>query len=143
MACSGAYATANDYAIYYCVSLDDSCAAQLSAFLKLAAGGIHAARQASDQCDCDLAAWAVDYLKELNLLLALRYNCPCVKPLLSDEAKAAMMEAAHNDLIAIRNGEIQLCSGTGTAYPAFGTAEIAWTEFATAQIIANAADRDT
>jgi phage gp36-like protein len=139
MACTGAYATSNDFAEYWCITLCEEDEARLNRSLKLAATRIHAARAASGGCDCTLADWASEYLMELNILIAtVVYNCKCTNLRLTDEAKAAYQEAVTADLTLIREGKIELCaSETGSDFPYSAGAELGTTEYAQIQIILN------
>ena len=99
MSCSGPYADANDFGNYFCIPVREDDEPVVNRALRLAAGSIHAARQASDQCSCDLAEWASDYLMQLNIWIAVAtYNCPCSSLKLTFDQKKFMMEQAQNDL---------------------------------------------
>jgi len=141
MSCSGAYASADDFASFWCLDtpLDAAEEAALETFLELAAGDIHAARAASGGCDCTLAGWAADFLKKLNVIeAAVIHNCPCQSARLSDAMKPTWLEWITNQMELIRTGKLELCDGeTGSEYPAFGWAEMGVTEFNQARIIYN------
>ena len=139
MPCTGAYASAKDFADYWCIKLDDSEEAQLNRHLMLTAGRIHMARSSSAQCECSLADGAADYLMELNVLLtAAHFKCPCAKVSLTSEEKAALMTSIENILTAIRKSEIELCAGeTGADYPYTGWANQGVNEIARTRIIAS------
>jgi hypothetical protein len=139
MSCSGPYADANDFGNYFCIAVHEDDEPVVNRTLRLAASRIHAARQASDQCGCDLSEWAADHLMELNIWVAAAvYNCPCSSLKLTDEQKQFIMEQAREDLTLIRTGQVELCSGeTGTEYPAVAWAERSLTVYSTREIIRN------
>ena len=138
MACDSPYADANDFATFFCVDIAEGKEAQLNTILKMAATSIHAARDASGGCDCDLSEWGAEYLKQLNCLLAAAtYHCPCSLTL-SDEEKRLYMDAARADLELIRTGKTELCSGeTAAEYPYLTWAERSLTSFNVGEIIRN------
>jgi hypothetical protein len=138
--CTSAYATAKDFGDYFCSEVRSEREAVVNRMLNIAAARIHAARQASGQCDCTLASWASTYLMELNVWIARYvYNCPCSSAkILSNEEKSMYLEAIQADLQAIRESKIELCAGeTGADFPVTGWADQGVTEFARARIIAN------
>ena len=137
--CSGAYASAEDFAGFFCVVIDEDEIAGINSILKLAATPIHAARAASDGCNCTLADWATDYLIQLNCMYAVAvYNCKCSQLKITDDMKRSFMENVRADLVNIRNGNVELCSGdTAAEYPALAFAERTLTPFSTAQILRN------
>lgn len=140
MACTGRFATAAQYDQLWCTDLDLTDAttlAQVEAGLDLAAADIHAAMAANGQCDCSLAAWALVYLRKLNVIDAgVIYFCPCGD--LTDDRRNALRDWIDNQLELIRTGKIELCDGqTGAEYPAFGSAQQTLTEWTTAEIIEN------
>lgn len=142
MACSGAYAEPRDYQELICTktySLADE--PRIAAQLTITAGPIHAARAASNQCDCDLPAWASDYLKHLNIILAAAtQDCPCST--ITAEDKAAYLAFAQGELEKIRLRQIDLCGGTGRNYPAVGSIELGLNIFNKARIIQNRLNRE-
>jgi hypothetical protein len=137
MACDAPFAEARDYAELICTrTLDISKEAILNAQLTITAGAIHAAMSASNQCACDLAAWAVNYLKHLNIILAAAtQDCPCST--ISNEDKAAYMAFVNAELEKIRLGQVNVCGGTGKNYPAFGAAQLGLNVFNDVQLIVN------
>lgn len=139
MACATSYADANDFAQYWCFEMCEEDEAQLNKNLRKAATRINAARHASDQCDCTLAGWASEFLNELNIrIAAVTYRCKCTGWRMTDEERAALMQAVSDDLTLIREGGVELCAGeTGKDYPYTGAAEQGVSEFARAEIIAN------
>ena len=142
MACSGAYADARDYAELICARTTDIQAeARINRQLVITAGAIHAAMSASDQCDCDPADWAENYLKHLNILLAAAtQDCPCST--ISNDEKAAYLAFANAELEKIRTGQVDICGNTGKDYPAFGAIQYNLNVFGQAQIIQDRIDRD-
>lgn len=143
MSCIGAYATVREFEDYFCVSVDPGEEASMNNILRLSSGRIHAARQASAQCDCDLSDWATDHLKELNIWIAAAvYACPCAMLHLSDDTRRQLLDEVRDALKLIRTGEIELCAGeTGMDYPAAESVERAWSSNI-GQIIANDLKRD-
>ena len=141
MACTGAFANARDYAELVCSrTLDLQKEATVNRQLTITAGAIHAAMSASDQCDCDPADWAENYLKHLNIILAAAtQDCPCST--ISNEEKAAYMAFANAELEKIRTGQVDICGGTGKDYPAFGAIQYGLNAFNKAQIIQDRLDR--
>lgn len=140
MSCSGAYATAEDYAAFWCTEVTDpEDEATINHFLGLAAADLHAALAASAQCDCSLASWALVYLKKLNVIDAVVYHkCPCARPMMTDDMRQAFLQFMNEQLALIRQGKIDLCEGaTGAEYPAFGVAEYSFTDYNSAKLITN------
>ena len=91
MSCTGAYATFQQYADFFCIDCTDSDSEQqIESYLELAASDIHVALAATGACDCTLAPWALTYLAKLNIIdAAAYYQCPtpCSSPRLSDEMR--------------------------------------------------------
>ena len=141
MSCTGAFAEARDYAELICSrTLDIQKEAIVNRQLKMTAGAIHAAMSASDQCDCDLASWAADYLKHLNIALAAAtQDCPCST--ISGDEKAAYLAFVNQELEKIRTGQIDVCGGTGKNYPAYGAVQYNLNVFNAAQIIQDRINR--
>jgi hypothetical protein len=139
MACSETYADANDFRNYWCIAVEEEKEAQLNNILRRTASRINAARHASNQCDCSLADWATEYLKELNILAAVAiYKCPCSGLSMAPDERTAILAAVQADFQAIRESKIELCAGeTGADFPYTGSAQQGISEFARAQIIAN------
>jgi hypothetical protein len=131
------YADANDFAVYWGVDIEDKFEAQLNRLLVLAATHIQAALATSGAINCTLASWAVDYLVSLNVVLAgVLYYAPCW-PHLTVEEKRLYLEWANNQLTEIKNGTLELCSGsTGKDFPSIDWAEQSVDEFSAAKIIA-------
>jgi len=141
MSCDGPFANARDYASLVCTStLTPSKEATVNFQLTVTAGALHAAMSASDQCDCDLQGWAVNYLKHLNIILAAAtQDCPCST--ISNEEKSAYLQFANAEMEKIRLGQVNVCGGTGRNYPALGAIELGLNVFNKAQIIQNRIDR--
>lgn len=147
MSCDGtAYATAADFEnqwfFDFGLATDADATAEIDKLLVKSAGRIQAAMQASGQCDCTLASWATEFLKELNMVAAVvMFNIPAVR--VSGEQRTLFNEYLREQLELIRNGEIELCQGeTAKAFPAFGIAELALTERNAARIIDNRRRRE-
>jgi len=141
MACTGRFATATDYDNLMCTDLDltdPAVQAVVENALDVAASDIHVMMAASNQCGCSLAAWALVYLKKLNILdAAVVYHCPCGNAI-TPESRDTIRGWLDEQFELIRTGKISLCEGmTGADYPAFGSAQQALTEWNTAEIIIN------
>lgn len=108
-------------------------------YLDTAASDVHASLAATGACDCALASWATQYLKKLNIYdAAVRHNCPCGSPTLSQELKSMWLDWINTQLGLLRKGEIEVCAGaTGADFPAIGVAEQGVTDWTRAQIIWN------
>ncbi len=135
---SGAYATVEDFAEF----LDLDCSypgdiSRLNRYLELAAGKIHAALAAQDANECALAPWAMDYLKELNVLAVIAfYNCPCAR-IDSDMRKAAITYVTEQ-LSQLRSGQLSVCEGdTGNESPAIGWVQYSITDRNAVNIVLN------
>ena len=137
--CDGAYATAQEFADFWCLgyALSSEEEATINVFLELAASDIHVALGASNMCECTLATWATGYLEKLNIIdSAAYYNCPCANPKLSEDMRARLIEWMNLQLELIRTMQIELCAGaTGTDFPAIGIAQMSVTDMAGARII--------
>ena len=142
MACDGAYATPEDFVNQWYYSFDDDEVQELAPLLRSSAGRVHAAMAATGMCDCALASWATEYLKELNMTAAVvMFNISCVR--LSNDQRQLFAEYLTEQLALIRTGEIELCSGaTAKQHPSFAVAEIAMTDRNAATIVANRIDRE-
>ena len=142
MACDGAFASPEEFILQWYYSFDDEEVQELAPLLKSSAGRIHAAMAATGQCDCGLAGWATDYLKELNMVAAaVMFNIAAVR--LSNDQRTLFAEYLTEQLALIRTGKIELCAGeTGKAHPAFGVAEIGITDRNIGRIVSNRADRE-
>jgi len=137
--CSGAYATANDFAAFWCIEFSPDEEPQINRALQMASTPIHAARASNKACDCSLDEWAETYLTQLACILAATtYNCKCSNLALTVEEKRMYMEATTADLALIRTGQTELCAGeTGTDFAVVGWAQYSFTERNAAKIIAN------
>lgn len=124
--------------IYRIVTIDTEEIARANQYLDITAADVHAALAAQDACDCSLSDWGLGLLKKLNIIDAASfYTCSCMVSL-STEERAALREWMTAQLELIRMGKVDVCSGaTGSEYPYLGIAEIAYTRFSAAQIIAN------
>lgn len=124
--------------VYRIVTVDAQEIARAEHWLNVTASDVHAARAAQGMCDCSLSKWGAGLLAKLNIIDAASfYNCGCMVKL-TDEEKQAYREWMTAQLELLRTGKVDVCSGaTGAEYPAFGAAELALTDFATARIVAN------
>ena len=124
---------------YRIVTIDGVEISTIEGYLNIAASDLHAAMAASDQCDCNLASWAQDYLEKLNIIdAAAYYQCKCGQPQMTDEMRGRYLDWMSEQLVAIRRGEIELCHGaTGADWPAISWAEQTLTDFNRARIINN------
>jgi len=141
MACSGAFATVDEFRAQWFYSFEEDEASEIQPLLTKSAGRIHAAMAATGQCSCNLASWAPDYLSDLNMTLAVvMFNMPCVR--ISGEQRQLFADQVNEQLNLIRTGEIELCAGeTAKQHPAFAVAEIGITDRNIGRIIANRLDR--
>lgn len=145
-----AYATPEEYSEWwgnyqYKIDLDDLTTEEITALenqLEMAAGDILVALNTAGAADCTLSEGGLSFLKKINILsTAVIYHAPC-GPKLSDEERQNWLTWIDNQLIAIREGKIELCDGyTGKDFPAMGIAQQAWTEFQSSQLIINRARR--
>jgi len=146
MACSGRYATAEQFAEYWCndpmLTLEEQVV--IEATLDRTAGAIHAARAATGGCDCTLASWAAEHLRFLNIIMAAVFHkCPCARVNLTDAEKASWLQYAQGELLAIRKGELELCDGyTAADFPALADAERTWTPWRAEEIVRDTALRE-
>ena len=145
MSCDGRYASAAEYFAFFCGGndcFDPSEESMVNEFLEKAAGDIHAVLASAGACDCNLAGWATNYLKKLNILdAAVLQGCPCANPYDAAQKRLIADELRRNfDMIMM--GDVELCAGyTGANFPAFGAAEQNLTEWSTIAIIVNQAMR--
>lgn len=141
MACTGAFATVDEYAaLFKCGdTLTAEQEAVIEVLLAIAASDIHAAMASSGQCDCTLAPWAAVYLSKLNIIDAVAiHNCTCGGANLTQEAKQMYLNWVTEQLVAIREGKLELCSGeTGVDFPAMGWAEVNWNDAVGSEIYWN------
>lgn len=146
MTCTGAFATKEEYSEFWGywqhrIDITSLTPAELTALdnqLAMAAGDIHMAMQQQGACDCTLSVASTMYLKKLNIInTAVTYRVPC-GPRLDDDQRDLWLQWLDRELGRIRDGSVDLCAGsTGKDFPAIGTAEIAWTHWAEADIIIN------
>jgi len=139
MACTGAYASAQDFWNYFNLScLDNNAQMLLETILDITATDVMVAMAASGACDCALASWAPTYLKKLNIVdAAVMYMNPC-GPQFNDDQRRLFMDWINAQLEAIRTGKLELCAGeTGSEFPAIDWAEHGVTEFNQTRIIVN------
>jgi len=115
----------------------------IETFLRIAASDVNAALRATGACDCSLASDALVYLAKLNIVdAAIWHNCPCGRPDLSDDQRRSFLDWIQSELTNLRTGAIDLCTGsTGLDWPAIGTAQMSWTSWRAAEIIADTARR--
>ena len=142
MACAGAYASAAEYAAFWCVGdlpLSDDETAMIDTYLGIAASDVHASLAAAGMCDCTLADWATPYLKKLNLIdAAIFHRCPCGRPELTDAQKTAYLFWINEQLTLIRESKMDLCAGeTGASFPAQAWGRQGLTAWATAELFIN------
>ena len=127
----------DDGDVYRIVGVNANEQAQIETYLGVSASDIHAALAAVGACDCSLAAWAIEYLKKLNVIdAAVIHACPCGRAQISDDLKGTWLEWLDRQFELIRTGKIDVCAGaTGADFPAIGWAQQSVTEFAAARII--------
>lgn len=131
------YADANDFKVYWGREIEDKNEAHVNLFLTMAATPIQAALQSVDALNCSKDAYALTYLKTLNVILAAVLYQDLCEPHLTVEEKRLYLEWANNELSMIRNGTNDLCSGaTGKDFPSIDWAEQGVDEFSAAKIIA-------
>ena len=140
MACTGQYATAQEFADFWCLLADLSdpaVVAELNNVLTISAADIHAPLSAVGSCSCATPAWSLALLKKLNIIeAAVMYRCAC-GPSLPVEEKRLWLEWLTKQFEDIRTGKIDLCGLTGSEFPAFGVAERNLTPENAARIIDN------
>jgi len=124
---------------YIVLPLSANEVATIEHFLNISAGAINVAIQAAGACDCTMTAASLEFLKDLNAMIAaVRHNCSCGNAGLDTNMRVAMMQRVQDDLALIRTGEIELCEGyAGKNYPAWGDVERAFTPDGEAEIVYN------
>lgn len=130
------FATPDDFMKYWFWDFgDEQNYEQLWPLLRMGASRIMAALSSSDQADCSKDEWAMDYLRELNIIIAgTMLNSPAVR--MSNEQRALYSVYVNEALVQIRDGDIQLCDGaTGKMYPSWETARYGLTDRNTARVI--------
>lgn len=130
------FATPDDFQKYWFWDFgDEQHYEQLWPLLRMGASRIVAALASSDQFECAKGEWAIDYLRELNIIIAgVMFNSPATR--MSNEQRALYSVYTNEALVQIRDGDIQLCDGaTGKMYPSWETARYGLTDRNTARII--------
>lgn len=149
MGCSSTgYITSDDLAQFFGIapfSAETSPTKQkIEDFIGKGAARIHASMAASGQCDCTLASWASAFLEELNTVAAaLQVRGPDCRAYFSNEERDFWNGWLSDQLTLIREGNLDLCGGTGPDYPFIGHAAQSLTEFNEAKIIANDLKRNS
>jgi len=135
--CTGAYASVADFEAKFCQSVNEADRAEICRNLQLAASNIKGALAAQGACDCTFADWALDFVKDLNVVIAAAFfKCRCTN--ISSDDRAAYAAWATEQLALIRSGELELCEGeTGAQFPYTGWADQGTTEWARRDIIVN------
>ena len=145
MPCTGSFATAQEFANFWCIqTLDPDDKDMIDLFLDIAASDMHAAMASVGACDCTLAPWAVKLMKKLNIIDAmLIHNCPCKSPNIDTDTKRMWLKWLSDQLGFIMENKIELCAGhTAKAYPSITWAQQGGT-FNDAKIIINTARRNS
>lgn len=123
---------------YRVVTLDANEASAIQLYLDITAPDVYAAIAASGACDCSWTTWGEALVVKLNVIEAgVFHTCQCANPKLTDEQRSAYMEFVNEQLQKIIDGEIDICGGTGSQFPALDWAEPASTDFAASKIIVN------
>jgi hypothetical protein len=125
--------------VYRITTMDAGEIATVGYYLDIVANDLHAALAAQGACDCTLSTWGAGLLKKLNIIEAgAMYSCSCGSPHLTDAQRQTYFDWMNTQTELLRTGKIDVCQGaTGSEYPAFGAAELALTDFAAGQIVAN------
>jgi len=107
--------------------------------LNIAVTDIDAVLHAADQCGCNWALWATNYVKKLNIIDGMAYlNNACGNPRFSDDLRMKMLEWVSGQLENIAKSIITICDGdTGAGYPAVAFAAQSWTPQVAGEIIIN------
>lgn len=130
------YADANDFKVYWGREIESRYEDHVNRFLVMAASNIQAALAASGAINCSLASWALEYLKNLNVVLAGTLYQDLCEPHLTVDEKRLYLEYANGQLEQIRTGKLELCANaTGSEFPAIDWAEQSVDEFSAAKII--------
>lgn len=138
--CTGAWASAEDFATFWCLpALSEDERVTIESFLSVAASDVHAALGAVGACECNLASWATEYLKKLNIIdAAIWHNCPCGSAHITDAMRQSYIMWITEQFTGIRTQQIELCDGyTGSEYPAAAIAVRNWGTFSEAKILLN------
>lgn len=127
---------------YLIVTVDAFERATVDHYLEVTASDIAAAVAAGGQCECSITAWGAALLKKLNILDAISlYVCSCRAGAISDTERQQHRNFVEAQLKLIREGRIDVCGGSGSDGPAFGSSKEAVTPFAAAQIIRDRIER--
>ena len=141
MGCTARYATADEFANFFCIELPLTAAEQtaIEDALDSVAGMVHLALASVGACDCSLSSAGTYALKSLNMILAGVFReCPCARVTLSNDVKRMWMDFANSQLEAIVDGRLEVCNGaTGSLFPSVGWAPQPWTAFNDAVIRIN------
>ena len=123
---------------YRVVTLNGNEASAIQLYLDITAPDVYAAIASSGACDCSWTTWGTQLVKKLNIIEAgVFHACPCAQPKLTDEQKTAYMQFVNEQFQKLINGDIDICGGTGSQFPALDWAEVGSTEFSAANIIVN------
>ena len=144
MACSGAFATAEDYeALFTCGPLTAGEAEGIETTLALVASNVHAVLAQTEACGCTLASWATPYLAKLNVIeAALTGQCNCGSVRFTPEEKRELRKVLQGEYDRILKGEIDVCEGgTGKGYPVADTIEMGLTDFSRRRLVLNRLQR--
>jgi hypothetical protein len=121
---------------YRVVTLSADEASSIQLYLDITAADVYAAIASSGACDCTWTTWGTALVKKLNIIEAAVFHaCPCGEPNLTNDQKTAYMEFVNEQLQKIIDGEIDICGGTGSQFPALDWATQATTDFSKAQVI--------
>lgn len=120
---------------YLIVTIDAFERATIQNYLDITAADVQAAVAAGGQCNCTLADWGAALLQKLNIVDAMSlYTCPCHN-VLNETERQQLRNWMDDKLEQIRTGKIDLCGGSGSEQPAFGSIKMAVTPFAAREII--------
>lgn len=140
MACTDAFATAQEFADFFCQGCDDQEELNvITSKLELAAADVHIVMAAANACDCTLSDWGERYLKKLNIIdAAVIHNCRCSGVEFTPDEGRMWLEWLDRQFELIRMQEVDVCEGaTGANWPSIGWAPMSWTERNAARIIAD------
>jgi hypothetical protein len=138
MPCLSVYATADEYAGFFCMgTLTAAEEAQIDVALQLVASDISAALAATNSCDCTWDDWATQLFAKISIIeAAVFHRCPCGRVKLSDATRQNWLVWATQLLEKIRAQEIPVCAGaTAKDFPWGGWISTAWTEWSAAEIL--------
>jgi len=141
MSCDARYATADEFANFFCIDLPLSAAEQtaIESALDISVGTIHLALASVGACDCSMTLAGSKAMGFLNIVLAAIFReCPCARVVVSPEVKRMWMELVNTQLEALVDGRLEVCNGaTGSLFPSVGWAPQPWTAFNSAVIRIN------